>query len=924
MEPVPDHTAQLASRTAELAALTRIAEAVATAPDLETFLDRASDEIGSLVGCDLCAFFLVHDDPRALELLHFRGGDEDARRLVAGTPLGSASVADAALDGLTTVRQASELAPSARDVLARLGLATIATVPVRFRSRVVAVITAGFRTARDPVACRTDLLLALGAHAAAAIETQRLLTALRERVSELTLLNDITVASTALDPVLLVDSSLRQIAATFRAEMGTAYLLEGVELVQVTAIGVSEETRRRTARLPTTSGLPGRALQERRPVHLPALDPSVPVQAWMRAREGIVAGVAVPLLVKDRGVGAFVLGRRHREPFSDAEVRLLWAIGVQLGIVVENARLFADTRRRAADLEAVNSLALQVFDTAPGDAQALLAATTRAIAQALSARSAVVLQLDATGTRLEGVTGFGTPLPPLAIPLAQSHLARQVLETRQPALGSHLFDVPAAGDGEPPPRSLLLVPLTSRRAIRGLVAIADAPQRKFSDAEIALALALASEAAMGLESAELYAEAQRRVAELSLVNEVGRTVAGSLELDRILAEGARAVHQLVGASGCHVLLIESGELRFAASTAGAEVPRDTRVSLDDASLVAVAARERRPVTADDALASSALETDLARTEGVRSLLAAPLLVRDEPVGVLVVAERDAGRRLTRAEIERVMAIANQLAVAIENARLYEDLRRSYADLARAQEQLVRQERLAALGELAAVVAHEVRNPLGVIFNSLGALRRHAQHGGDTRTLLDIADEEADRLNRIVGELLDFAKPSTPDLRPTSIARVIDDAVAAALAHEQRLVQVAREVPAGLPPVPMDAALIRQAIVNIAVNALQAMPDGGTLTVRARVAGDVAIMEIGDTGPGIPEQARGRIFEPFFTTKATGTGLGLALVKRILEDHHGRVAVQTSDSSGTVFAIHLPLTVPADRPGVEMRRRMGRG
>jgi signal transduction histidine kinase len=108
-----------------------------------------------------------------------------------------------------------------------------------------------------------------------------------------------------------------------------------------------------------------------------------------------------------------------------------------------------------------------------------------------------------------------------------------------------------------------------------------------------------------------------------------------------------------------------------------------------------------------------------------------------------------------------------------------------------------------------------------------------------------------------------------------------------------------------------------------VNALQAMPGGGILTVRARVAGDAALIEIGDTGPGIPEAARGSIFEPFFTTKATGTGLGLAVVKRILDDHDGRIEVRT-DAPGTVFALYLPLTPPATRLRVEMQRRMGRG
>jgi signal transduction histidine kinase len=243
---------------------------------------------------------------------------------------------------------------------------------------------------------------------------------------------------------------------------------------------------------------------------------------------------------------------------------------------------------------------------------------------------------------------------------------------------------------------------------------------------------------------------------------------------------------------------------------------------------------------------------------------------------------------------------------VENARLYEDLRRSYAELERAQHRLIQRERLAALGELSAVVAHEVRNPLGVIFNSLGSLRRLVRPTGDAKLLLDIVGEEADRLNRIVGDLLDFARPSTPQLLPERIESVVEEAVGAALAQKPAEVEIVRELDPTLPPVPMDARLVRQAVLNVAVNAVQAMPRGGRITLRTRRAGETVVVEIEDTGAGIPAEVCARIFEPFFTTKASGTGLGLAVVKRIVEGHGGAVAVRNQPGSGAVFALSFPL------------------
>jgi len=326
---------------------------------------------------------------------------------------------------------------------------------------------------------------------------------------------------------------------------------------------------------------------------------------------------------------------------------------------------------------------------------------------------------------------------------------------------------------------------------------------------------------------------------------------------------------------------------------------------------------REPVAIEDADGDPRVPPQARALTGARAVLVLPLVVRERTIGAAIIIETRGPRRFTPAEVQRAAAIANQLAVAAENARLYEDLRKSYAELARAQRQLIQQERLAALGELSAVVAHEVRNPLGVIFNSLGSLRRLVRPVGDAKLLLDIVGEEAERLNRIVGDLLDFARPSEPQLRPERLERVVDEAIQTALAQNPQGVEVRRETDPRLPKVPIDARLVRQAVINVAVNALQAMPRGGQLAVRVRLDGGAVALEVEDTGPGIPEEVRHRIFEPFFTTKASGTGLGLAVVKRIVDGHGGELVVHTRPGAGTLFRIRLPLSAApmVEEPGL---------
>jgi signal transduction histidine kinase len=370
-----------------------------------------------------------------------------------------------------------------------------------------------------------------------------------------------------------------------------------------------------------------------------------------------------------------------------------------------------------------------------------------------------------------------------------------------------------------------------------------------------------------------------------------------------MVDASDAYLALVGHDGSHL------EVRAVAGALGASLGR--RVPLDGASpaLAALAYHRREPVVVADALSDDRVRDEERDGSPARAYLAIPLVVRDHAIGTAVILESRGPRLFTPAEVERAAAVANQLAVAAENARLYEDLRRSYADLARAQQQLIAGERLAALGELSAVVAHEVRNPLAVIFNSLGSLRRLVRPAGDAKMLFGIIEEEADRLNRIVGDLLDFARPSQPELRAEHLERVVVDAVNAAVAQHAGLIEVVRDLDPEVPVVAMDARLVRQAVLNVAVNAVQAMPRGGRLTLRTRRDGEQALLEIEDSGVGIPEEVRGRIFEPFFTTKASGTGLGLAVVKRIVEGHGGAVTVRGAPGAGTVFSLRFPFGGP---------------
>jgi len=240
-----------------------------------------------------------------------------------------------------------------------------------------------------------------------------------------------------------------------------------------------------------------------------------------------------------------------------------------------------------------------------------------------------------------------------------------------------------------------------------------------------------------------------------------------------------------------------------------------------------------------------------------------------------------------------------------------------AQLSATQAELVKRERLAALGELSAVVAHEVRNPVAIMFNALSVLRRQQKAGGETETLLAIVEEEAERLRRMVDELLAFARPQALRAVPSNVVALVASAVDA-VKRSETTARLVMDVPTDLPPITCDEHLVRGALINLLSNAVHVSRQREPVRVRATLElvdgrRHLCIAVI-DDGDGIPAEQIPRLFTPFFTTRATGTGLGLAVVRRIAEAHGGEARLASTSSDGSTFVLRLPIeSAPAKPP-----------
>jgi signal transduction histidine kinase len=271
---------------------------------------------------------------------------------------------------------------------------------------------------------------------------------------------------------------------------------------------------------------------------------------------------------------------------------------------------------------------------------------------------------------------------------------------------------------------------------------------------------------------------------------------------------------------------------------------------------------------------------------------------------------------------RYAAVARELERRTKELRTRtHELRRSYEDLRTAQEELVKKEQLAVVGELAAVIAHEVRNPLAIIANAVAGLRKQAISREDHETLLGILEEETSRLNRLVTDLLRYARPVNVQRSHFLLGDLLERALGFAKAKRKAInVELKRESHEG--GLWGDANLLRQVFDNLIDNAVQAMGSSGTLTVRLRSDNQQGVdglaVDIIDTGEGMDTQVRSRARDPFFTTRPSGTGLGLAIVDRIVDAHGGQFAIDSHAGEGTTVTVFLPHGSASDPPQTRSR------
>jgi len=462
----------------------------------------------------------------------------------------------------------------------------------------------------------------------------------------------------------------------------------------------------------------------------------------------------------------------------------------------------------------------------------------------------------------------------------------------------------------PEVRSELAVPLEVNGEVRGVVNVDSDQPDAFTAGDQELLEGLATQAARVIQNTWLYEQLRLKARLFEALASVSRAINSALNLDDALKVITREAALLMRAKMCSLLLLdETGQwLDLRASFgAGDAYLTKPRLAVEE-SLLGTVVRRRKPVQIENVRVSSRYQHgEVARREGLSALLSVPLVYGGQAIGALSVYTGQP-YSFSNEEVRILSALAELSAIAIEKARLYERV----VDV---EEQLRQNEKLSALGLLAAEVAHEIRNPLTVMKMLYHSLDLKFPAGDPRAKDARIIDEKIEHLNRIVEQILDFARTTEPQLAPVQINQVIDE-LALLVRHKlkHQNVQLERQLAPALPSILGDAPQLEQAFLNLMLNAAEAMPEGGTLLILSRAIytprgaptpSHIAV-EFKDTGPGMtPDQQRRAFTSVLRTTKAKGTGLGLAIVGRIVETHRGKVRIKSRPGRGTTISILLP-------------------
>jgi GAF domain-containing protein len=946
---------EAAQQAERLRSLARLSQLVSSSLDTDEVLAGIARAAAALMGVPVVSVWVAEPESETLRLRAF--SDE---AMGAAFPLRAMAFGQGPIGLAASQRQTLSIPDAVGDgrLLAESwwrehGLTSFLGVPIVLQDQLLGVLALCGRAPLRLGPDERELIESFVAQAAVAIRNAGLYAQTTQRLEQTRALLDVAeILNSTIEPRRMLKQVAQRIAQVCGVDRCSIERWEGDRVVplmsqfadgrRAPALWAAFETMLDDA--PREVPIHAQAIGTRRPVIVAdASDTDLLPRAWVDTFH-IKSCMVVPLIQQDEVIGVMTLDYMERvTPFEPWQRDLGMAIGNQVALALENQRLYGLVQERLR--EATTLLAVSRALSEPAGTGEALRRVAAEVGRKLGADMVGVYTLSADKSELVPAAGWHVPKA-----LVESFLARPFVLARMPALsrlwheGRATWSADAKNDpgiDQQPleslgPHSVLFAPaLAGGEPVGAVFLIWWEVGRSFPPQETRLIEGVASQVGLFLENADLTRQTRLRLeeseallSELSVLHDLSRTVTGQLRQEDVVEAIHRQVARLLDTRHMVLAVVDEATaemvtlLRTQDGVRDLEAPR--RSIHSRVGLTASVATSGRPIRTDDYVGECARRgLELAQPDRiVPHWIGVPMLAGSQVVGVLALRSDD--RPFSEAD-ERVLTnIAGLAALALRSARLYQDRTRAYEDLAHAQDQLVRSEKLRALGEMASGVAHDFNNLLAAILGR-AQLLLHRVADPTARQWLQIIERSAADGAKTVRRLQEFTRIRRDQpVVDVELNRVVREALeltesAWRIEAPRRgiVIEAVTDLASDLPTTLSDPAELREVMTNLILNAVDAMPRGGTLTLSTARRGESIELRVGDTGVGIPEAVRSKIFDPFFTTKGPkGTGLGLSMTYGILSRHGATITVDSQEGHGTVFTLLFPAGTAARAPVAE--------
>ena len=626
--------------------------------------------------------------------------------------------------------------------------------------------------------------------------------------------------------------------------------------------------------------------------------------------------LAVPLMAKEHKLGVVILAYNAQHHFISEEIKNAELAGNQIALALftieqertiqtrlKEARALADIERALSETEQVGiETVLQLI---VDSGKELISASERAVLHMLDEEHQILVPRAVAGlpknftSQLSMRVGEG--------------VAGQVIKSGEVIRVSDTKTDPRFLNQAVPVkfRSLIVAPIQSNERCVGTISVQSSQPYAFTQDDNRLIEALGTEAAIAFENANLLETTQQNLKEINSLYHISQSLAASLDPDRLMKDVADLLQKNFGYYHVQIFIVDpqNGNLlaRQGSGKIGARLKKKGYFLPAGAGIVGHTAETGKPFVTNnvDEVVFFIRNPLLPDTQ---SALTVPIKIENRVLGVLDIQQMPPNR-LTPREMKLMTAVADQLAVALQKANLYTELQTSLSQEKATRSQLIQSERLAVVGRLLASVSHELSNPLQAIQNALFLLKNEEKISAQGRQDMEIVLAETERMTMMIERLRSTYRPiRAEDFRATQLNNIIEDVYALTATHMRHNGITFEFHPnPELPAVPVIPEQIRQVILNLFVNAMEAMQTGGHLTVCTQPLPeqDRILLSVKDTGCGIDPEILPHIFEPFITSKETGTGLGLSITYDIIRQHDGDIQAENNPKGGATFNVWLP-------------------